>query len=163
MAHFYIKRFTDFLPELTQISKPTFTRINDIIMTIYSIFETVTTFWLISSYLYLLPCMNTSISMLLYMKNLLKISLSLRLVGFSTLFSNFFDNVWMPATLLIILWFRSNFRSDFVRWLSFLGEKTELIYLHYSPFYTYLCTVVKICAKKVQNVVRTVKNRIFIF
>ena len=29
LAHFYNKRFTDFLPELTQISKQIFTRIND--------------------------------------------------------------------------------------------------------------------------------------
>ena len=35
MAHFYNKRFTDFLPEFTQISKQTFARINDIITTIY--------------------------------------------------------------------------------------------------------------------------------
>ena len=90
-------------------------------------------------------------------------SLSLRLVGFSTLLSNFFDKFWKHATLLIILWFRSNFRTEFVRCISFLREKTELIYLHYSPFYIYLCTGVKICAKKVPNVVLTVKNRIFIF
>ena len=35
LAHFYNKRFTDFLPEFTQISKQTFARINDIITTIY--------------------------------------------------------------------------------------------------------------------------------
>ena len=50
-------------------------------------------------------------------------SLSLRLVGFSTLLSNFFDKFWKHATLLIILWFRSNFRTEFVRCPSFLREK----------------------------------------
>ena len=49
---------------------------------------------------------------------------------FRPFFSNLFDKVWKHATLLIILWFRSNFCSQFVRYLSFLGEKTELIYLH---------------------------------
>ena len=77
-------------------------------------------------------------------------------------FLNFFDKVWRHATLSIILWFRSNFRSAGVRCLSFLGEKTELIYLLYSPFYTYLCTLVKICAKKGPNVGCTVKKRVFI-
>ena len=91
------------------------------------------------------------------------INLSLRLVSFSTLFPIFLYKVWMHATLLIILWFFSSFCREFVRCLSFLEKKTQNYYLYYSPFYIYLCTVVKICAKKVQNVVCIVKKRIFIF
>ena len=36
----------------------------------------------------------------------------------------------------------------FDTFFEFLGGKTEVIYLYYSPFYTYLHTLVKICAKK---------------
>ena len=65
---------------------------------------------------------------------------------FRHFFQFFFFLVWMPATLF--LWFLSNLRSECVRCLSFLGEKTEIMYLYYSPFYTYMCTEVKICAKQ---------------
>ena len=82
---------------------------------------------------------------------------------FPHFFRFFFYKVWMHATLLIILWFISSFCREFVRCLSFLEKKTQNYYLYYSPFYIYLCTVVKICTKKVQNVVCIVKKRIFIF
>ena len=47
--------------------------------------------------------------------------------------------------------FHSNLRSKEVCCISFLGKKTELVYLWYSSFYTCFCTIVKFCTKKRQK------------
>ena len=47
----------------------------------------------------------------------------------------FFATLWGHATLLIIVRLCWNLRCWIVHYLSFLEKKTELIYLHYRPFY----------------------------
>ena len=78
-------------------------------------------------------------------------------------FDGFFEFFWTQATLLIIIQFHSNLRSRKVGCISFLGEKTKLVYLLYSRFYNCLFTIVKFFTKNDLKVVRTVKKLKFIF
>ena len=73
--------------------------------------------------------------------------------------------LYMHATLLIILWFLSNLSSRFVCYIiSFLGGKTELIYLEHSSLYTCFCTLVTLSAKKTNKKWRALlKNWILFF
>ena len=63
-------------------------------------------------------------------------------------FFSFFAEPWVHATLLIIVRLCSNLRCWIVHYLSFLEKKTELIYLHYRPFYNCLSFVFDFLAKK---------------
>ena len=67
---------------------------------------------------------------------------------YSTEFFRFFAELWVHATLLIIVRFCSNLRCWIVHYLSFLEKKTELIYLHYRPFYNCLGFIFDFLAKK---------------
>ena len=88
-----------------------------------------------------------------------------RVNPFTTTLFQFFFLLYMHATLLIILWFLSNLRSRFVCYIiSFLGGKTELIYLEHSSLYTCFCTLVTLSAKKTNKKWRALlKNWILFF
>ena len=63
-------------------------------------------------------------------------------------FFGFFAVLWVHAALLIIVRLCSNLRCWIVHRLSFLEKKTELIYLHYRPFYSCSSIVFNFLAKK---------------
>ena len=81
----------------------------------------------------------------------------------STKFFNFFAELCMHATLLIIVRLFSNLRCWIVHHLSFLEKKTELIYLHYRLFYNCLCILIHFLARNLQKDARTVKKPKLIF
>ena len=62
------------------------------------------------------------------------LTFSLWLVEKPTLFSNFFVTFCWHATLLIIIWFLSNFRRGFSMDSPFWGENTKLVYLFIAQF-----------------------------
>ena len=66
----------------------------------------------------------------------------------------FFAKLW----LLIIVRLCSNLRCWIVHHLSFLEKKTELLYLHYRPFYNCSSIMFLFWPKNVQKDVRTVKK-----
>ena len=65
------------------------------------------------------------------------------------------------TTLLIIVRLFSNLRCRIVRHLRFL-KKTELIYLHYRPFFNWSCILVYFLQKHKTDL-RTVKNLKLVF
>ena len=76
------------------------------------------------------------------------------------IFFVFFAVLWMHATLLIIVRLCSNLRCWIVHGLSFLEKKTELIYLHYRPFYSCSSIVFNFLAKKTpKNMCALLKNQ----
>ena len=77
-------------------------------------------------------------------------------------FSVFFAELCMHAKLLIIVQLFSNLRCWIVHYLSFLEKKTELIYLHFRPFYNCSKILVDFLAKSPKRCAHCSKTETYI-